>query len=44
MRAADLLGPESSASIFETSFEKINIYKSPVPGKTDPSRRQSIRL
>lgn len=43
IRAGEPQGPESSASKFETGFEKMKIYKSLVSGKTDPRRRQYVR-
>jgi hypothetical protein len=42
--AGDPQGSESSASKFETGFEKMKRNKSLVSDKIDPSRRQYIRL
>lgn len=44
IRAGEAQGPESSASKFETGFEKIKRYKSFDSGKIDPRMRQYIRL
>jgi hypothetical protein len=44
IRAGEPQGPESNASKFETGFEKTKRYKSLVSGKTDPRRRQNVRL
>lgn len=45
IRAGEPQGPESSASKSETGFERMKRYKSLFfSGKTDPKRRQYIRL